>query len=103
MFAKLKSALAWFRGLFTEGKTEMTDIAAAAEAAVESALSTVEADVKDVVEPAATVPAVSTVQTVAASTVDPDAFAAKIKDVADKLGLSLPSQWAQVVAIAKVL
>ncbi len=103
MLAKLKSAMAWIRALFTKGKTEMTDITTSVENAVESALSTVEADVKAVVEPADTAAIVSAVQATAAVTVDPDAFAAKIKDVADKLGLALPSQWAEVVAVAKVL
>ncbi len=104
MLAKLKSALAWIRALFTKGTTEMTDIATSVEKAVEAALSTVESDVTAVVEAAtATAAASTTTQATTTATVDPDAFAAKIKDVADKLGLSLPSQWAQVVAVAKVL
>ncbi|NTG73289.1 hypothetical protein G6M02_08100 [Agrobacterium rhizogenes] len=136
MLAKLKAALAWFRGLFTKGKTEMTDVVAATEAAVETALSTVETDVKAVVvaEPGSaglaaasliapdgatvvqkTAPimagaAASIGYTVGANGgaggigfVSADVFATKIKDISDKLGIVLPAQWAQVVALAKVL
>ncbi|NTF67961.1 hypothetical protein [Rhizobium rhizogenes] len=121
MLAKIKAALAWFRGLFTKGKTDMTDVVAATEATVETALSTVETDVKAVVvaDPGsaglaaaglvapdgATVvqkTAPTPVMT-AAAIVDVEASAAKLRDVFDKLGIVLPAQWAQVVALAKVL
>jgi hypothetical protein len=103
MLAKIKAALAWFRGLFTKGKTEMTDVVAATEAAVESAPSTVETDVKAVLEPAVSQVVAAAPAVAAAVIVDVEAAAAKLKDIFDKLGVALPAQWAQVVALAKVL
>ncbi|NTF54908.1 hypothetical protein G6L12_08375 [Agrobacterium rhizogenes] len=121
MLAKIKAALAWFRVLFTKGKTEMDDVVAATEAAVESALSTVEADVKsvfvadpgsaglaaasliapdDVLIVQKTAPSAAVVDT---ALIDIEASAEKLKDIFDKLGITLPAQWAQVVALAKVL
>lgn len=136
MLAKIKAAMAWFRGLFTKGKTEMDDVVAATESAVESALSTVETDVKAVfvadpgnaglaaaslVAPDGATVVQKTSPTMAGAAasmgytvgvnggaggtgfVSADVFATKIKDISDKLGIVLPAQWAQVVALAKVL
>ncbi|NTG07234.1 hypothetical protein [Rhizobium rhizogenes] len=117
MLAKIKAALAWFRGLFTKGKTEMDDVVAATEAAVESALSTVEADfvadpgnaglaAASLVAPDGALIVQKTAPSaavVATALIDIEASAAKLKNVFDKLGIALPAQWAQVVALAKVL
>lgn len=72
----------------SEGNPAMPDIIQTIEADASSVIQTAEADVVKVVD------------TVIA---DIESAAAKIKTICDKLDVALPAQWAELVALAKVL